>query len=275
MLNCLMGSLFSLMWSFILLTLIKLMFAIALVQHMANLMSSNTSGLTDDQRKAIMASFGSIWRTLLTLFMSISGGMDWADSYQLVKLSGSVGSFMFLTYVLFMWLAVTNIITSIFIEKAMKLAKPDMEDTMLETCQANLEAVQDLKELFKSIDVDSSACLSLEEVRDALKNVVVQEFFLMKGLNVSHVDMFFKLLASASASGRIDVNTFVSGCLRMKGYATNVDIMSLDYRLQLLSSRVTTYIQEYREDINNLHRTIKKAQIYVNPASSGSLIREL
>jgi len=261
MLNCLMGSVFSLMWSFALLTLLKLMFAIALVQQMANLLSSSKTELSHDERRIIMDFFGSIEQTVLTLFMAISGGIDWAVAYDVVKLSGRIGSFIFLTYICFMLLAVTNIITSIFMQKAMKQAKPDVEDTMLETCQENLEAVQDLKELFNSIDVDSSSSLTLEEFRETLKNVLVQEYFLMKGLNVSHVDMFFSLLASASPSGNIDVNTFVTGCLRMKGYATNVDVMSVDYRLQVLSSDIMTFMKECQRDIKKLYRAFAASGI--------------
>jgi len=101
MLNCLMGSISSLMWSFILLGLIKLMFAIAIVQHLANLLSSSDSRISDAERADIIKYFGSIEQATLTLFMSISGGTDWADIYDLVKLSGHMGSFMFLTYIFY------------------------------------------------------------------------------------------------------------------------------------------------------------------------------
>jgi len=259
MLNCLMGSLFSLMWSFVLLALLKLMFAIALVQQVANLLSASETEVTDDDKQLIRESFGSVEQTVLTLFMSISGGIDWATAYDLVKLSGRMGSFIFLSYVCFMMLAVTNIITSIFVDKAMRQARPDAEEMMLETCQDNLAAVQDLKKLFSTIDIDSSSSLTLEEFRETLKNVLVQEYFLMRGLNVSHVDMFFSILASASPSGTIDVNTFVTGCMRMKGYATNVDVMSVDYRLQLLSRDLVTYMKECQQDIVKLHKALAKS----------------
>jgi len=116
MLNCLAKSSFALMWSFILLALIQLMFAIALVQHMSNLVSSKDSGLSQDNVVAIRKAFGSVELATLTLFMSISGGIDWGDAYDLAKLSGWLGSVMFLGYISFMWLAVTNIITSVFID---------------------------------------------------------------------------------------------------------------------------------------------------------------
>jgi len=87
----------------------------------------------------------------------------------------------------------------------------------------------------------------------------------MRGLNVSHVDMFFTLLASASPAGTIDVNTFVAGCLRMKGYATNVDVMSVDYRLQLLSQNVETYMRECQRNVTRLHTALAKAGICMHP----------
>jgi len=240
------------MWSFILLALLTLMSAIALVQHLANTVSLSNSELSTDARRAIIENFGSVEQATLTLFMSISGGMDWEVSYKIINLSGTFGSVMYISYILFMWLSVTNIITSIFVDKALKLAKPDVEDRMLEACRDNLDAAKDLKKIFRSIDVDGSASLTREEFKQTLENVLVQEFFQMRGLNISHVDMFFQILASASPDERIDISTFVSGCLRMRGHATNIEVMSLDHRLQVFSNLVGTHIDEYRRDMRHL-----------------------
>jgi len=256
MLDCLMRSVASVMWSLILLALLTFMFAIALVQHLAHTMSSDDSGLSTNVRLAIIEYFGSVEQATLTLFMSISGGMDWESSYNIIKHSGTFGSVMYICYIVFMWLSVTNIITSIFVDKALKLAKPDLEDRMLEVCRDNLDAAEDLKKLFRAIDVDGSEALTREEFKQTQKNVLVQEFFQMRGLSITHIDMFFEMLVSASPDERIDMSTFVSGCLRMRGHATNIEVMSLDHRLQILSNLVGTHIDEYRRDIRDLQMAL-------------------
>jgi len=256
MLSCLMRSLASVMWSLILLALLTFMFAIALVQHLAHTISLSNSGLSTDKRLAIIEYFGSVEQATLTLFMSISGGMDWESSYNIIKHSGTFGSVMYICYIVFMWLSVTNIITSIFVDKALKLAKPDLEDRMLEVCRDNLDAAEDLKKLFRAIDVDGSEALTREEFKQTQKNVLVQEFFQMRGLSITHIDMFFEMLVSASPDERIDMSTFVSGCLRMRGHATNIEVMSLDHRLQILSNLVGTHIDEYRRDIRDLQMAL-------------------
>jgi len=252
----LMRSVASVMWSLILLALLTFMFAIALVQHLAHTMSSDDSGLSTNVRLAIIEYFGSVEQATLTLFMSISGGMDWESSYNIIKHSGTFGSVMYICYIVFMWLSVTNIITSIFVDKALKLAKPDLEDRMLEVCRDNLDAAEDLKKLFRAIDVDGSEALTREEFKQTQKNVLVQEFFQMRGLSITHIDMFFEMLVSASPDERIDMSTFVSGCLRMRGQATNIEVMSLDHRLQILSNLVGTHIDEYRRDIRDLQMAL-------------------
>jgi len=69
----------------------------------------------------------------------------------------------------------------------------------------------------------------------------------MKGLAVCHIDMFFQLLESASPSGTIDLHTFVSGCLRMKGQATNLEVVSLNLRIQVLAKMMEAYMEESRQ----------------------------
>jgi len=45
---------------------------------------------------------------------------------------------------------------------------------------------------------------------------------------------FFHMLANISNSDEVDIDTFVEGCMRMKGSATSIDMQSLVYETKLI-----------------------------------------
>jgi len=260
MVDCLLGSLISLLWSFSLLALIKLLFSIMLVQQMANFLSERGSSISQQQESDIIEAFGSVLQAMLSLFMGISGGRDWVELYRLTQLAGNLAASMFICYMLFMWLSVTNVITSIFVEKAMKLARPELEEKMLESCKEDLASVQELMSLFKSMHMDKTHTLTLDEFHNTIKDIRVQSYFALKGISVSQVDMLFKLLMMHSPHDGVDLNSFVTGCLRMRGYAINIDVIALCYRTQSLSNDLQRYIEEYRTDTSHLRRLVRKLE---------------
>jgi len=258
MLSCLLNSIVSLVWSLLLLGLIQLLFAIAFVQQTAQFLNSPNPKVTEDIRVLLLANFGSIQQGVLSLYMAVSGN-DWAPYYDMLKRVGVFSAGLFLFYVSFMWLAVTNVITSVFVDKALKAAKPEVEYQMLEACSGELQMIEELKSIFKAMDSDNSNYLSLDEIRAAMDKVSIREFFAMRGLAATHADMLFRLLSSMSPSDKLDIETFVTGCVRMKGYATNIDVISLSYRTTVLANDIRNHIEEYRRDILDLRAILKEA----------------
>lgn len=53
--------------------------------------------------------------------------MDWSALYEKISETGSVSSALFLLYIAFNVIVVWNIVTSMFVQKAVKLAQPDID----------------------------------------------------------------------------------------------------------------------------------------------------
>jgi len=236
------------------------------VQQMASLLQQNVASLSPGQVSKILDAFGSVEQAMLSLFMGISGGRDWEELYNLTKLAGEFCAFLFVSYMVFMWLSVTNVITSMFVEKAMKFAKPQMEEMMLDTFKDDLASAQELKALFYRMDADHSRTLNRIEFQEKLKDLDVQSYFTLKGISLAQADMFFNLLQEHSPDQDIDLHTFVTGCLRMRGYATNVDVMSLVYRTQQVLKQLGGYVDEYRKDMKHIHETLRRYEEELAPA---------
>ncbi len=64
-----------------------------------------TSGSTHEDGKLY---FGSLGRTMLTLFMSITGGVSWEDVVQVLRETSSFYVILFVVYVAFTYFAVAH-----------------------------------------------------------------------------------------------------------------------------------------------------------------------
>jgi len=259
MVTCLLNSGCSLFWAFIVLGIVKALFAVLLVQQIGGFLAKNGSMIPNGQKKELFAAFGSVEQGLLTLFQDISGGQDWGDSYKIISPAGSMAKFLYIAYIVIMWLSVTNIISSMFIEKALKIARPDMEEKMLEACEDDLEAIKELKGIFQMIDTDKSGKLSFKEFQTSLTDVRIQSYFELREISLSQASMLFEMLSLTSATDEIDVDTFVTGCMRMRGYATNIDMVALSHQMQLLSNTLSMHIQEHRQGMKELDANICQA----------------
>jgi len=254
-LKCVFGSFLSLMWSVVLLGGISTLFAILIVQQL-------TSAVAEDQLTAIQVEniykqFGTVQQAALTLFKSISGGDDWGPIYDLISSGGLVASVYFLAYMLFVWLSVTNIITAIFVDKAMQFAKPDAEDALLEKHKLDLERIGELQTLFRSLDADKSGTLTIDELQKGCLDARIMSIFEMLDLDIKSIEVFFSLLSQVSGSDAVDVQSFVTGCLKMRGYATNIDVFMLLYNTRILGDKLLSSMDHCKCEMEDLRSRVR------------------
>jgi len=227
------------------------------VQQLSLFVIESASRITDKDKHKILEQFGSVQLALLSLFQGISGGQDWSEFYTTVNHAGPMISAVFIVYMLFIWLSVTNIITSLFVDKATKLAKPDLEDLLLEKRQEDVTQAAELTELFLSMDENRSGTLTFDEFDRSMKDIRITSFFDINGLSINHASLFFKMLASLTESHQIHLDTFVSGCLRMKGMASNIDVITLLYQTRLIADQMSAYFYETRNEFKELLQDVK------------------
>merc|ERR1719410_2431456 len=100
---------------------------------------------------------------VLSLFMSISGGMDWWEfGKPLMEISPFYGLF-FVMYVAFMTFGVLNIITGIFCEAAAEIANSDRDLVVGAEIEKQKSYIKSLKELFCELDQDHSGQITYQE----------------------------------------------------------------------------------------------------------------
>merc|ERR1712045_126720 len=132
MLNSIIGSFMNLFWSVAMLFFIFFIFSLVIVQGMANFLAAHGETLEADERSRLILLFGRVEVAMMNLFKSTTGGTDWEVFYDNVISRSAMSAVLYIFFIGFMQVALMNILTGIFVEKAMKLAAPDRDMLALE-----------------------------------------------------------------------------------------------------------------------------------------------
>lgn len=256
MVRCLLGSLVSLFWCSVLLVLILAIASLVFVQILTELRIDNPdlcNANNGELEGQIMYHFGSVEKSMLALFKGATGGLDWGHLFDVVKHTGIFGGMLFVAYIVFFIFAFFNIITSIFVDRAMGFAKPDHETLVLEKRRADQKLAEELTEVIRQLDKDGGGVISHEEMLSLAERPEVRTCFEMAGLNISDVDSFFNDVCKVSGSTVIDIDSFVDSCMLMKGVATSVDMQTMLFRMQDMFNMVEMLFENLgvRQNITN------------------------
>jgi len=229
--------------------------------------------------------FGALDVTLLTLFMSISGGVNWEVLVTaLMKIHVAFG-FLFVAFIACMQLAALNIIAGIFVNDAIEMAQSDRHIVLQAESTRNKTLVCDLKRLFLEFDTDQSGTLTLDEFMQAFQNPAVQARFRLLGVELTDAESLFDMLDIAETD-EVLIDEFVSVCLRAKTLTRPLDLQSfiqqtrrtdrwlrsglihIEHQLDRLAEKMDNSVEKAQSALRSKSRQITLLQR--PPASLGS-----
>merc|ERR1712228_736694 len=175
--------------------------------------------------------WGTFAKSVYSCFLSISTGQSWHIVLRPLA-NYSIGlTLSFLAFIALTIFGVPNAITSVFVESAIMSAQHYRELIVLDKEHQKDIAVSHMKEVFNQIDDDGSGEISSDEMDFFLSNEALRKY--LEALNVTAEDtrMLFRLL-DKDGSGKIDIEEFCNGCLRLKGEARSFDIHVLIFQIK-------------------------------------------
>jgi len=232
MMQAFVGSLLSLMWCVFFLAGFTLAYGIFFCQQFAVFLVEHGKHLPVADKSETLESFGSVQLAAVTLLKSISGGVDWGDVYKTVARLGVFSEVVFLSYIFLVWLSLCNIITSLFLEKAMSLAQPEANARALEHFKDNLASARELAGLFHMMSGNSET-VTPEHLSVCLGDVKTASLLATHGIDINDVDAFLELIQDSNEA-QIHVRTFVRGCMSLKGTAKSIDLLAVKHKLHVL-----------------------------------------
>jgi len=195
---------------------------------------------TPEQNDKILRFFGTLSRTCVTLYMAISGGMDWGENYWILEPLGWQYQGTYILYVSFAIFGLVNVFTGVFVEHAMQAGSKDRELQIRNQIDEQDHNLKQLQRVFEELDVNRSGKLTLDEFENHLSDDRAMAYFQAVKLDVSEIGQLFRLMDTDN-SGSVDIQEFIVGCQRLKG-----ESRSLDIKVALLE------IEHLQDDIHRL-----------------------
>merc|ERR1711879_339475 len=118
--------------------------------------------------------YGGVPSAMVTLWMSISGGIDWYDAMTPLRDIHVAYEPIFVIYIFFMFLGVLNVLVGAFVANTAEIANKDREACIRHELARVQVYKQRLKTFFIEADLDRSGKLSWEEFRKHLKEPKVK-----------------------------------------------------------------------------------------------------
>lgn len=237
------GSIRSLCWTVMLLILIMYVTGVCLTQVVA------------DERAATNAEFedelvGSLGATMITLYQVITGGVSWKDITDMPDV-GWFSTLMISLYVAFVLFALMNIVTGVFLESALSNAKRD-QDLFLKSVALKI---------FLQADKEVSGSVTWEEFEECLAHDEVRMYCDAFGFDAEEAKKLFVLL-DPDRSGRVAVDDFILGTVRLRGPARAFDLAVIGDAFRNWSNSFETFSR--RMELIAAGVTLKEAKVPVS-----------
>eukprot|EP00928_Gymnodinium_smaydae_P046035 TRINITY_DN30635_c0_g1_i1.p1 TRINITY_DN30635_c0_g1~~TRINITY_DN30635_c0_g1_i1.p1 ORF type:complete len:461 (+),score=57.18 TRINITY_DN30635_c0_g1_i1:66-1448(+) len=209
-------------YAFVLIFCAMWMFGVALTQLAAEYtVDKRRIGIVIRHDDDLMFYFGSLGGSLMTLFMTISGGIDWKDAAMPLFEVNPLGIVIYLVYTLLMVLCVMNVLTGIFCQAAIETAQLDRDNVIQFQLMEKQRYIETLKSLFYSLDESGDGKCSLEEFQTHLSEVKMEALLRSLDIEVRDALTLFELF-DTDGTGYIDLEEFVTGCITLRGGAKAV-----------------------------------------------------
>ncbi|CAE7255292.1 Scn11a [Symbiodinium pilosum] len=254
-----MSSLHSLLWTLVLLLLVFYSFGVLFTQLVLDdcrlqemLATGNRNALPVCNRNAppVFEDRGAVefWTSvpdsMLTLFMSITGGLDWYSALKpLTSLetgSGPLAVVCLLIYITFTCFAVINVMTAVFCSTAMDSAAADKDLAVMKQMQRHSSQVHELQHMFHEIVGENDGDeVSIEDFKRALSSPKFAGFLESMSISTEDVGVLFTFM-DTDRSGLVDLDEFVNGCLNLHGPAKSLQLARMSFENKLTRREIKT-----------------------------------
>jgi len=241
LLGALLSSVRPILWSMLLVIIVVFMFSIYFVQAVAYSLAPGSHFQPGKPcaepdptcRAELLQWWGSLGTSMSTLLMGTIGGLDFLEPGRPLQQVGLQHYVVLLVYIAFFHFLIMNSVTSIFVEGVRHFSEKDRTQIVQQQLERKRDYVESIVELFSRIDKDGSNRVTLEAFNAHLRDPQMRAFAESLEIETTDLRQFFDILSSHGKNA-VDIDTFVVGCIKLRGNAKSVDMMDM-----LLTQRVS------------------------------------
>jgi len=222
--SSIVGSVRTLFWSMVMLAIILYIFGLVFLQAATSVLPDKA--LDNSTREQLLDYFGSVYKSMLTLYMATTGGADWGPMASPLAAAGVGYYYLFLFYISLLSMAILNVVMGLFVDAAMKAAEIDRIEMIKEAAEDHAGFQESIVELFKEYDTNHDGMIDKPELVDSYKHPKMQAFMQHLDVDPTEVTTVFEIL-DRGASGDVPLESLVQGCFKVSRGAKSIDIMQL------------------------------------------------
>lgn len=208
----------------------------------------------------ILQFYPSVSGIMVTLLQSTTSGLDWADAFHALAPTGVVLQVLFIAFILVFTVSIWNIVTSVFVEKALKLAQPDLDAIVMEQLSQEKSMFKSLVDFFSSIqgseEVDDEEEISPAAFKQKVDDPKFRCYLSAHGIDVKNVKTFFSMVSTGSEG--VEIKRLAHACVRMKGFATSLDLQSLGFESKLMHQKQMQILKRMNQQMKQNELAIQK-----------------
>jgi len=211
-----------LMWAVLFLAVVLFIFAVIFLNAVSTHLDNSDLVDVVSFVHVFRLYFGSLPMTMLTLFMSVFGGVDWwviAEALLSISVWYVV---LFLAFMSVTVLAIMNVISAIFVNDAMETASMDMDLRLKAEVERTRLMVATLTSIFNDMSFRGE-WVTPQEFSTQMEREDMKLFCSSIGLYFTNYDSLFKLL-DVDDNGVLSIDEFVIGFLRLRGGSMMIDM---------------------------------------------------
>jgi len=250
----------TLLWAFVCLTVTLYVFSIVFLEGVYGYFRRceyiSLSEVDRDVYAGLSEFFGSLEMSMTSLFMAVSGGLDWEVFWKVMAAIGPFYGYMFVGYVMITLHGLLNVVTGIFVDSAMILAKNDEHLASQEDRESRKAYIHHMRRILSDADADGSGTITWNEFEDHLHDAKLRRYFLMWGLDVAEAKHIFRILDEDN-SGEVSIEDFLAGCYRLKGEARKLDMTVLMYENKKMADKWARFLTFSMQEFEHIRRSIE------------------
>eukprot|EP00929_Paragymnodinium_shiwhaense_P012352 TRINITY_DN11935_c0_g3_i1.p1 TRINITY_DN11935_c0_g3~~TRINITY_DN11935_c0_g3_i1.p1 ORF type:complete len:686 (+),score=192.18 TRINITY_DN11935_c0_g3_i1:115-2172(+) len=223
-----------LFWTLSLLTVLIYMLCILVLVELtgqANAYGEDAFGLA---RKRY---FSDLPRALMTVYQCTTSGALWEEVLRPLEEVIPWMGVVWMAYVGFVFFAFQNTVTGMCVDQAMKMSQEDMRDMALEEYELR-EAIQiNMKQLFLDADSEGRGYVTRKQFRKILQDDDLLGQLKECDVDVRDITTLYNAVTRNTPLILGDIDAFIEGCFKCKGYASQVDLVALMFKQKCLLRR--------------------------------------
>lgn len=200
-------------------------------------------------------SFGSVTRSMLSLFEAVSEGTHWADLMDpLVEHCSPWLRLTFLCYIVFAIFALLNVVTGLFVEAAIATATEDKKIVLM----------QQMCQMFLECDDDQSGTVSWDEFKEHLDKPQMETYLKELDIDKAEAPMLFFILDD-DGTGEVGAEELVNGCLRLQGGAKALELAAFMHEFRQFATKWSAHARLVEEKLTACRPMSKPSKETVGP----------